>query len=85
VRLRDGVVLDEKLNDGIRRRIRTEETPRHVPAKIIQVAAIPRTISGKIVELAVGKMIHGEPVENRAALANPEALELYRDLPELRT
>jgi acetoacetyl-CoA synthetase len=56
-----------------------------VPAKIIPVAAIPRTISGKIVELAVGKMIHGEPVENRAALANPEALELYRDLPELRT
>ncbi|MBT6932373.1 MAG: hypothetical protein HN987_06500, partial [Proteobacteria bacterium] len=58
-------------------------TPRHVPAKIIEVIDIPRTKSGKIVELAVRKIVHGEPVLNREALANPEALDLFSDLPDL--
>jgi acetoacetyl-CoA synthetase len=83
VRLRDGLVLDDDLRDRIRRTIRQNTTPRHVPARIIQVADIPRTISGKIVELAVRNVIHGRPVKNVDALANPEALKLYRDLPEL--
>ena len=83
VRLRDGLVLDDDLRDRIRRTIRQNTTPRHVPARIVQVADIPRTISGKIVELAVRNVVHGRPVKNVDALANPEALELYRDLPEL--
>ncbi|MBN7797584.1 acetoacetate--CoA ligase [Parahaliea mediterranea] len=82
--LREGVRLDDALRDRIRGTIRRNTTPRHVPAKIIQVADIPRTISGKIVELAVRKVVHGEPVKNTDALANPEALDLYRDLPELQ-
>ncbi|MFC6673104.1 acetoacetate--CoA ligase [Marinobacterium aestuariivivens] len=85
VRLRDGLSLDDALRDRIRRRIREHTTPRHVPAKIVQVADIPRTLSGKIVELAVRSMVIGEDVQNREALANPDALELYRDLPELKT
>jgi acetoacetyl-CoA synthetase len=85
VRLRDGLQLDEALQDEIRKAIRRNTTPRHVPARIIQVADIPRTISGKIVELAVRNVIHGRPVTNVDALANPEALELFRDLPELRS
>ncbi|MEH6625023.1 MAG: acetoacetate--CoA ligase [Motiliproteus sp.] len=84
VRLREGVMLDESLLQRIRQKIRSETTPRHVPAKVIQVADIPRTISGKIVELAVRKVIQGEEVKNKDALANPEALELYRDLDELQ-
>ncbi len=84
VRLRDGVVLDDALTDRINARIRRECTPRHVPAKVIQVADIPRTRSGKITELAVRDVIHGRSVNNREALANPEALALYRDLPALR-
>ena len=64
--------------------IRANTTARHVPAKIIAVADIPRTISGKIVELAVRNVVHGKPVKNTDALANPQALELYRDLAELR-
>ena len=64
--------------------IRANTTPRHVPAKILAVADIPRTISGKIVELAVRNLVHGKPVKNSDALANPQALELFRDLPELR-
>lgn len=84
VRLADGVMLDEMLIDRIRRHIRAEATPRHVPAKIIAVAEIPRTKSGKIVELAVRNVIHGVPVTNCEALANPESLEQFRDLPELR-
>jgi acetoacetyl-CoA synthetase len=84
VRLRDGVTLDEALKARIREQIRRHTTPRHVPARIIQVADIPRTKSGKIVELAVRDVIHGRPVKNLEALANPEALELFRDLPELR-
>ncbi len=83
VRLKPGLVLDQALTDKIRRRIRDNTTPRHVPAKVIQVADIPRTLSGKIVELAVRNVVHGRPVKNRDALANPEALDLFRDLPEL--
>jgi acetoacetyl-CoA synthetase len=83
VKLRDGMTLDEELQDRIRKAIREKTTPRHVPARIIQVADIPRTISGKIVELAVRNIIHDRAVTNIDALANPEALELYRDLPEL--
>ncbi|NVK40658.1 MAG: acetoacetate--CoA ligase [Oceanospirillaceae bacterium] len=85
VRLRDGVTLDDELRDRIRRRIRENTTPRHVPSKILQVSDIPRTISGKIVELAVRSIVMGEEVQNRDALANPQALELFRDLPELQT
>ncbi|MFO1067587.1 MAG: acetoacetate--CoA ligase [Geminicoccaceae bacterium] len=83
--LREGHALDEALRDRIRRQIRANTTPRHVPARIVQVAAIPRTLSGKITELAVRDVVHGRPVKNTEALANPEALALYRDLPELRT
>jgi acetoacetyl-CoA synthetase len=83
VRLRDGLVLDGDLVARIRDGIRRNTTPRHVPAKVVQVADIPRTKSGKIVELAVRDVIHGREVRNREALANPEALDLYRHLPEL--
>src|SRR5262249_53165379 len=85
VRLRTGVELDDALRDAIRKKIRTGASPRHVPAKIVQVADIPRTKSGKITELAVRDVIHGRPVKNTEALANPEALALYKDLSELRT
>jgi acetoacetyl-CoA synthetase len=84
VRLRDGLELDEALRDRIRRQIRANATPRHVPGVIVQVPEIPRTISGKIVELAVREAIHGRPVRNTDALANPAALEHFRDRPELR-
>jgi acetoacetyl-CoA synthetase len=84
VRLRDGVSLDKGLDERIRGRIRDNTTPRHVPARIVQVSDIPRTKSGKIVELAVAKVVHGEEVKNREALANPEALDLFADLPELQ-
>ncbi|MBD9484043.1 acetoacetate--CoA ligase [Pseudomonas sp. PDM14] len=84
VRLRDGVLLDEALQARIRQVIRANTTPRHVPAKVIAVADIPRTISGKIVELAVRNVVHGKPVKNTDALANPQALELYRDLAALQ-
>jgi len=83
VRLRDGLSLDEALAEKIKRWIRSNATPRHVPAKILQVPDIPRTKSGKIVELAVRNVVHGRPVKNIEALANPEALEHYRDRPEL--
>jgi len=85
VRLRDGITLDAALEEKIRKQIRSHTTPRHVPAKIIQVAEIPRTKTGKIVELAVRDVVHGRPVRNRDALANPDALELYKDLAELRS
>jgi acetoacetyl-CoA synthetase len=85
IKMRDGVVLDDDLQDQIRKAIRRNTTPRHVPARIIQVADIPRTISGKIVELAVRNVIHDRPVINTDALANPETLENFRDLPELRS
>ncbi|MBT6825537.1 MAG: acetoacetate--CoA ligase, partial [Rhodospirillales bacterium] len=83
-RLRDGVELDDALQDSIRKQIRANCTPRHVPAKIIAVADIPRTKSGKITELAVRDIIHGRAIKNKEALANPEALDLYVDLPELK-
>jgi acetoacetyl-CoA synthetase len=83
VRLRDGARLDDALRARIARQIRENTTPRHVPARIIAVADIPRTRSGKIVELAVREVIHGRPVPNREALANPEALALFADLDEL--
>lgn len=83
VRLAAGRVLDEALEKAIRTRIRTGASPRHVPARIIAVADIPRTKSGKIVELAVREVVHGRPVKNKEALANPEALALYADLPQL--
>ncbi len=83
VKLRSGKELNEDLKDRIKNSIRQNTTPRHVPARIVQVDQIPRTLSGKIVELAVRNVIHGRPVNNADALANPEALELYRDLPEL--
>ncbi|RUO34626.1 acetoacetate--CoA ligase [Aliidiomarina soli] len=84
VKLREGVQLDDSLRDEIRKTIRANATPRHVPAVIEQVADIPRTISGKITELAVRQVIHGEPVKNTDALANPEALDNFRDLAALR-
>ncbi len=84
VRMKDGAVLSEDLAARIKKRIREGASPRHVPAKIIAVTDIPRTRSGKIVELAVREAIHGRPVKNSEALANPQALDLYRDLPELQ-
>jgi acetoacetyl-CoA synthetase len=84
VRLREGLVLDDTLRERIRRRVREHASPHHVPRVIIQVADIPRTISGKITELAVRDVIHNRPVRNTEALANPAALELFRNLPELR-
>ncbi len=85
VRLREGLALDDALREKIKRRIRANTTPRHVPAVIAQVADIPRTRSGKIVELAVRDVVAGRAVKNREALANPEALELFRDRVELAT
>ncbi len=79
------VDLDEALIDRIRRRIREGCTPRHVPAKVLEVADIPRTKSGKIVELAVRDVIHGRDVKNKEALANPEALALYAGRAELES
>ncbi len=81
--MRDGRVLDEALRARIRDVIRSNASPRHVPAKILEVADIPRTLSGKIVELAVRDVIHGREVTNTSALANPEALEQFRHRPEL--
>ncbi len=83
VKLRDGVALSQELVSSIKRRIRENTTPRHVPAKILQVGDIPRTKSGKIVELAVREAVHGRPVKNIEALANPEALEHFRNRSEL--
>jgi len=85
VRLRDGIGLDEGLIARIRDQVRRNTTPRHVPARIVQVSDIPRTKSGKIVELAVRDVVHGRDVKNKDALANPEALDEYRDRPELRS
>lgn len=85
VRLAEGVTLDDDLEKKIRAKIRTGASPRHVPARIVAVTDIPRTKSGKITELAVRDVVHGRSVKNKEALANPEALELYRDLPELKS
>ncbi|HXG54574.1 MAG TPA: acetoacetate--CoA ligase [Vicinamibacterales bacterium] len=83
VRLRDDASLSRELEERIRRHIRQNATPRHVPSRIVQVSEIPRTKSGKIVELAVRDVVHGREVKNREALANPEALEQFRNRPEL--
>jgi acetoacetyl-CoA synthetase len=85
VRLNPGVELDEGLKKEIRSAIRTSSTARHVPAKIIAVPDLPRTLSGKVTELAVRNVVHGLPVKNVDALANPAALEHFRDLPELQS
>jgi len=76
--LRPGAVLDAALEAELKARIRAEASPRHVPARIVAAPAVPRTISGKSVELAVRETLHGRPVTNTAALANPEALEFFR-------
>ena len=83
--LAPGLELDDALRERIRGRVRAHASPRHVPARIVQVPDIPRTRSGKIVELAVRNVVHGEPVKNGEALANPEALAHFRDRPELET
>jgi acetoacetyl-CoA synthetase len=83
VRLRDGLSLDDALRERIRRQVRANTTPRHVPAVILQVPEVPRTISGKVVELAVRETVHGRPLKNTDALANPAALEHFRNRPEL--
>ena len=83
VKLREGLALDDALVTRIKDHIRTNTTPRHVPAKVVQVADIPRTKSNKIVELAVREVVHGRAVKNLEALANPEALEHFRNRPEL--
>ena len=85
VRLREGLMLDEGLCGRIRRRIREHASPHHVPRKILQVPDIPRTISGKITELAVREVIHGREVTNTDAMANPGALRWYRDREELKS
>jgi acetoacetyl-CoA synthetase len=85
VRLEEGAVLDEALELRIRQAIRAGASPRHVPARIVAVADIPRTRSGKIAELAVSDVVAGRKVRNREALANPESLELFVERPELRT
>ncbi|MGB0935318.1 MAG: acetoacetate--CoA ligase [Alphaproteobacteria bacterium] len=85
VKLREDLALSEDLQKHIVMKVRSNASPRHVPSKIIQVNDIPRTISGKIVELAVREVIHNRPVKNVEALANPEALDYFRDIPELKT
>jgi acetoacetyl-CoA synthetase len=81
--LKPGIALDDALRDRIKKKIRTGASPRHVPSRIIQVADIPRTKSGKITELAVRDMVHGRDVKNRELLANPEALDIFRNMAEL--
>jgi acetoacetyl-CoA synthetase len=81
--LKTGNALDDALRERIKHRIRTGASPRHVPARIVQVADIPRTKSGKITELAVRDVVHGREVKNKEALANPEALDHFRDISEL--
>ena len=85
VQLKDGLSLSEDLCTKIRSEIRTNATPRHVPKKIIAVKDIPVTRSGKISELAIKKIIHGQSIKNAEALKNPESLELFKDLRELTT
>ncbi len=85
LKLRQNHRLDDALEDRIRHEIRRKASPRHVPARIVQVADIPRTKNGKVVELAVKSVVHGMPVPNTDALANPEALELFRDVAELQS
>jgi len=84
VRLAEGVMLNDELTLKIKQQIRTGASPRHMPAKVVQVADIPRTKSGKITELAVREIVHGRPVKNKEALANPEAVDLFENLEELQ-
>lgn len=83
VRMREGQILDDRVRRAIRQRLREEASPHHVPKLMVQVPDLPRTISGKITELAVREVIHNRPVRNADALANPEALEYFRNLAEL--
>lgn len=85
VKLREGLTLNDDLVQRIRVRVRDHASPRHIPAKVLQVTDIPRTRSGKIVELAVRDVVHGRPIKNKEALDNPEALEQFRNRPELAT
>lgn len=84
VKLRDGTTLNDELISKIKKTIRANTTPRHVPAVVLQTPDIPRTISGKIVELAVRDVVHDKPVANTDALANPEALDYFKKRPELQ-
>jgi len=84
VRLGDGTVLDDALAERLRRQIRAGASPHHVPELVFQVDDLPRTLNGKISEIAVREVVHGRPVKNRDALANPEALDLFERLPGLR-
>lgn len=83
VRLATGAALTDDLQQRLKGALRQQASPRHVPARIVAVDDIPRTRSGKIVELAVTDVVHGRPVRNVEALANPEALTLFADRPEL--
>ncbi len=83
MRLKDGIILDDELKNRLKKEIKAKATPRHVPEVIIAVEDIPRTRSGKITELAVRDVIHNKDVKNTEALANPEALALFKNLPEL--
>lgn len=83
VRMNEGLELDDDLRERLRQAIRQQASPHHVPRVILAVPDLPRTVSGKISEIAVRKTVHGEPIDNREALANPEALEAFRDRPEL--
>lgn len=83
VKLQPGIILDEVLKTAIRQKIRTHASPRHVPAKIIQVADIPRTINGKTVEITIRQVVNKQTVSNLQSLANPEALDYFRDCREL--
>ncbi|MEM8854473.1 MAG: acetoacetate--CoA ligase, partial [Pseudomonadota bacterium] len=85
VRLADGAELSDDLTAAIKAKVRKGASPRHVPARIVAVADIPRTKSGKITELAVRDVVHGRAVKNQEALSNPEALHLFKDLPELQS
>ena len=84
VKMAEGAELTDDLKNAIKKKVRTECTPRHVPAKIVAVADIPRTRSGKITELAVRDVVHGRPVKNKEALANPEALDNFASIAELQ-
>ena len=79
------LALDDALQASVRRVIRDNTTPRHVPARIVAVPELPRTRSGKIVEIAVKRVVHGLPVDNLDALENPAALDYFRNLPQLQT
>lgn len=85
VKLREGKKLDDELINLIKTTIKKNASPRHVPAKILQVPDIPKTLSGKIVELAVRQVVHGQSVSNLQSLANPQALEYFKDREELKS